>query len=192
MVRRRIVMPKLPHCFLSTKDFTALETLLEHEAYREDAFLRLLRNKLSTATVMLREDMEPDIATIDSRIDYVIDGRQSDSRILVLGREHALSRFSLPITTLRGLALLGLVAGDTITAARPEGGIEELHLERVAFQPEADRKERLLDRSASKSEARDSSGASVITFSARRKPAPAATGDGPLPPDDDDPGPRAA
>ncbi|HWK39618.1 MAG TPA: nucleoside-diphosphate kinase [Hyphomicrobium sp.] len=188
-------MPKLAHCFLSTKDFTALETLLEHEAYREDAFLRLLRNKLSTATVMLQEDMGPDIATIDSRIDYVIDGRQSDSRILVVGRENTLSRFSLPITTLRGLALLGLIAGDTVTVARPEGGVEELHLERVAFQPEADRRERLLDRPAARAEhdgaPSGSGGGSVVAFSAWRKPAPAATGDGP-PPDDDDPGPRAA
>jgi len=188
-------MPKLAHCFLSTKDFTALETLLEHEAYREDAFLRLLRNKLSTATVMLQEDMGPDIATIDSRIDYVIDGRQSDSRILVVGRENALSRFALPITTLRGLALLGLIAGDTVTVARPEGGVEELHLERVAFQPEADRRERLRDRPAARAEhdgaPSGSGGGSVVAFSAWRKPAPTATGDGPLP-DDDDPGPRAA
>jgi len=187
-------MPKLAHCFLSTKDFTALETLLEREAYREEAFLRLLRSKLSTATVMLQEDMGPDIATIDSRIDYVIDGRQSDSRILVLGRENALSRFSLPITTLRGLALLGLLAGDTITVARPEGGVEELHLERVAFQPEADRRERLLDRPPARPEhdgPSSNAGASVIAFPGWRKPAAAATGDE-LPPDDDDPGPRAA
>ena len=187
-------MPKLAHCFLSTKDFTALETLLEHEAHREDAFLRLLRNKLSTATVMLQEDMGPDIATLDSRIDYVIDGRQSDSRILVLGRENALSRFSLPITTLRGLALLGLLAGDTVTVARPEGGVEELYLERVAFQPEADRKERLLDRPAARAgqDGGSPSGGSVIAFPAWRKPAPAAAGGDGTPPDDDDPGPRAA
>jgi len=185
-------MPKLAHCFLSTKDFTALEALLEHEAYREDAFLRLLRDKLATATVVLQEDMGPDIATLDSRIDYVIDGRQSDSRILVLGRENALSRFALPITTLRGLALLGLLAGDTVTVARPEGGVEELYLERVAFQPEADRKERLRDRPGARAEQNGAlAGGSVIAFPGWRKPAPAAAGDGPSP-DDDDPGPRAA
>jgi len=186
-------MPKLAHCFLSTKDFTALETLLDQEAYREDAFLRLLRNKLSTATVMLQEDMGPDIATLDSRIDYVIDGRQSDSRILVLGGETAQSCLALPITTLRGLALLGLLAGDTVIVARPEGGVEELYLERVAFQPEADRKERLLDRMAAHAgqDRASPGGGSVIAFPAWRKPVSPVTGDG-LPPDDDDPGPRAA
>lgn len=179
-------MSKTPRCCLTTKDFSILEVLLERRINKDEAFLRLLRQKLSTATVVFWDDLDRQVATINSRIDFTIDGQHADDRLLVHGGEQAYPRLALPITTLRGLALLGLTIGETIVAERSDGGTETLRLDRISHQPEADRKDRL--RRQTTSDARPEQRSSVVAL-VRRKPLPATPSAGP---DDDDPGPRAA
>jgi regulator of nucleoside diphosphate kinase len=129
------------HCQLTTKDYCTLEALLEpawvshHETYR-----RLLRRKLSTARIVFPDAISPEIATINSRVEFTVDDGVADNRILIHGRDNVFPGLTLPITTLRGLALLGLAAGETITIENPDGRREALRLEWVSHQPEASRR----------------------------------------------------
>ena len=159
-------MPTNSHCYLSMKDFTVLEVMLEQ--YRTDqAFCRLLREKLSNTTIFFHDEVLTPVAAIGSRVDFVIDGCIFDTRVLVADEDARPSRLTLPITTMRGLALLGLGAGDAITIEWSEGERESLQVKNIHNSVTA---------------AKD---AAVVAFRRQGRLMP------PIDPEDD-PGPRAA
>jgi regulator of nucleoside diphosphate kinase len=122
------------------------EVMLERRANQDEFFLRLLRRKLSAATVVFQEYLGSQVATINSRVDLTIDRELLDSRVLVHSGEDAYPGLSLPITTPRGLALIGLTAGETITIERSDHRTETISLDAVSYRPEADRRDRLYRR----------------------------------------------
>ena len=71
-------------CILTTKDLTILEVMLARCLGREDPMAPLLRRKIDSATVVFSDDVPPDVATLNSRVNFSVDGR-SDSRILAQG-----------------------------------------------------------------------------------------------------------
>lgn len=186
-------MPKTGHYFLTAKDFTILETLLDRSANRDDFFLRLLREKLSTVMVAFHEDLDPQVATINSRIDFTANGQRSKNQILTYGGEDAYPDRCLSITSLRGLALLGLMRGETIVVESSGDKVETITLDAVLYQPEAeDRKNRLRRETLPKAETTTGVEVPVISFALHRKNIPERLIKEPINPDDDDPGPRAA
>lgn len=134
----------MPHetCTLTTKDFTILEVMFDRNPDPAGAMTALLRRKLDTARVVFRDDVASDVATLSSRISFSVDGRDADSRVLSHDRMSAPTGLFLPITTLRGLALLGLAEEQTICIADDEGTETCIRLERVLYQPEAARREK--------------------------------------------------
>ena len=183
-------MSKPSRCRLTTKDLSILEAILERDPHYKEAFLRLLRQKLSTATVVFQEDIGSDVATINSRVEFTVDGGAPENRILIHREENAVTGLTLPITTIRSLALLGLSADEAIMVERLDGGIEEVRLTKVCHQPEASRKVRLRRQAPPKATPEQQS--SVIAFETHRKPAPVNPEGASIDPDDNDPGPRAA
>ena len=127
-------------CILTTKDFTILEVMRDRCLGRNDRLAPILVRKLEAATVMFREDVPEDVATLSSRVTYRVDGQQPDTR--VLSHDHMVSPVGvfLPITTLRGLALLGLAEGQEFVAPTEDGGNVRILLEKVNYQPEAARR----------------------------------------------------
>jgi len=128
-------------CILTTKDLTILEVMLARCLGREDPMAPLLRRKIDGATVVFSDDVPPDVATLNSRVDFSVDGR-ADSRILAQGVAGASVGLYLPITSPRGLALLGLVEGQEIFLGSTGGKVERIVLEKVLYQPEAARREK--------------------------------------------------
>jgi regulator of nucleoside diphosphate kinase len=129
-----------PQCCVTAKDFMILGNMIRRTPPYDDRLLRLLRRKLSMASVVLPEDIAPDVATINSRVEYRIDDGRTEACVLVQDEGDASLGLALPISTLRGLALLGLSAGDSVPIERPDGRIETVCLETVAYQPESARK----------------------------------------------------
>jgi regulator of nucleoside diphosphate kinase len=186
-------MSKSARCILTAKDFTILEVLLDRRINKDEFFLRLLRRKLAEATVVFQEDLGPQVATINSRVDFTVDGQFSDNRILVHGDEDAYPGLCLSISTFRGLAVLGLTAGEAIVIERSDARTEKISLDAVSYQPNAaDRRNRLHRQSLSETRSTADAGSPVIFLASRRKNAPTHWIDEPIDPDDDDPGPRAA
>ena len=179
-------------CHLTEKSFSTLEVILQRGINTDEAFLRLLRRKLSTAAVVFQDDIDADTATINSLVDYTVDRRMSDSRILTYGGDDALTGMNLPITTLHGLALLGLTAGSGIVIEGTDGTWEDIQLDLVSFQPEADRRERSFQCTTAGTNAHAGAPSAVVSFARSQKsPAKDATEES-VDPNDDDPGPRAA
>ncbi len=141
----------------------------------------------------MRDDVDPQVATINSRVEYSVDYGPVDNRILIHGGESTVPGLTLPVTTLRGLALLGLRREASIIIARPHGPGEEMRLHRVAYQPEAaQRKEMSMQRRLPGVEAWSERTSQIVELGHyRRSPAAdptRATGGS----SDEDPGPEAA
>jgi regulator of nucleoside diphosphate kinase len=60
-------------CRLSTKDYTILEVMLDRHAGRDETVTAILRQKVSGALVMFRDDVPPDVVTLGSRVAYQVD-----------------------------------------------------------------------------------------------------------------------
>ena len=98
-------------CQLTTKDFTILEAMLERQNGRDDPVVPILKRKLSSASVVFRETVHPDVVTLNSRVAFRVDDGPSITRIVVQGEPRGMVGMTLPITVPRGLTLLGMAKG---------------------------------------------------------------------------------
>ncbi|MHB2264522.1 nucleoside-diphosphate kinase [Aliihoeflea sp. PC F10.4] len=130
------------NCILSTKDFTILEVMRDRRVGTDDPLSPILEQKLLSATVMFREDIPADVATLSSRVTFSVDGRDPDTRVISHDRMAASVGMFLPITMNRGLALLGLREGQTFRLVTRKHRMEDVRLEKVQYQPEAARREK--------------------------------------------------
>lgn len=124
-------------CLLTTKDFTILEVMLDRRLGSDTALAPLLRRKLDHAVVVFRDDIPADVVTLNSRVSYRVGDQGPDTRIISHDELRGLVGFTLPITHPRGLALLGLTEGGSITIPAADGAAETLCVEKILFQPEA-------------------------------------------------------
>jgi regulator of nucleoside diphosphate kinase len=188
-----IDMKKGTPCQLTTKDAEILAQMLDRSE-GGFAFLRLLREKLNWATFHFAEDIPDDVVTLNSRVVFSVNGRSMGPHILVQAEGDDLPPFALSIHSMRGLALLGLSVGEVKAIEYEDGTHEMIAVEELAFQPEADRKQRHLDPFASAVIGRepanqDALPPNVVSFRQKRRMAtPFYDGD----PGGDDPGPHAA
>ncbi|MBX3598879.1 MAG: nucleoside-diphosphate kinase [Rhizobiaceae bacterium] len=129
-------------CILTTKDYTIIEVMRDRCVDVKDPLRPLLERKLKSARIIFSDDAPPALATISSRVSYIVNGGPPHSRILSHGKMNAPIGLFLPIITLRGLALLGLMEGQEFSYENRDGQREHVLLEAVQFQPEAARREK--------------------------------------------------
>jgi regulator of nucleoside diphosphate kinase len=138
-----IAMWKNQECTLTSKDFAILETMYDRRLALPDCVCQLLRHKLDNARVVFGEDVADNIVTLNSRVRYRVGELSAQTAIITQDPMAGIIGQSLPLTTARGLALLGLVESDGLTLPKQENGIpERILLEEVLFQPEAARRQR--------------------------------------------------
>lgn len=126
------------HCCLTCEDYSRLESHLYTSSVSSSSpVLRLLRVKLADAIVVPADTVGEDVATINSRLIYVVDGCRSDCRVLVTDENDLGVGFNLPVTTLLGATLLGMRNGQRAPFLRADGSVGYVLLKRVAFQPQA-------------------------------------------------------
>lgn len=124
-------------CILTTRDFAILEILHEQRTELDQSLAALLRHKLASAAVVFHDDVPPDAATLNSRVRYRVGGNAPATRIITHDATQAMVGLALPLTTLRGLALLGLREGEAIILPQRGAGLaERITLEAVLYQPE--------------------------------------------------------
>ena len=126
---------------MTAADFRACRELLDASA-PGTAFATLLRRKLREAAPVRDEDIDPLVVTINSRIEYRIDDEPPQKRVLVrCDFRNGLVGLTLPVTTLPGLALLGLREGQSF-AFEEDGRDRMISVLRVHYQPQAARRGR--------------------------------------------------
>lgn len=92
---------------------------------------------------MFREDIPANVVTLSSRVAYRVNDGTAETRIVAHDHMRGLVGMLLPITNPRGLALLGLAEGQSISIPTSDGRLETLTVHEVVYQPEAARRERL-------------------------------------------------
>lgn len=129
-------------CTLTTKDFTILEIMRERCLGTGDPLAPIIRKKLDSALVVFRDDMPDNVVTLNSRATFSVNGSETDTRIVSHDGNAPTVGLFLPITTLRGLALLGLSEGQEFRFLNRDGVEESILLRKVHYQPEAARREK--------------------------------------------------
>lgn len=125
---------------LTAKDFAIIEAMLMRRRAFADPMAPMLERKLAESRVIATGAVEPGLATLNSRVIFRAGGGSSQTRTLVQAEASAPVGSSLPVATWRGLCLLGMTAGQSALAERPDGTAEPILLEDVAYQPEAARR----------------------------------------------------
>lgn len=136
-------MPAIDGCQLTTKDYTILEVMRERHPTRDGTFSTILQRKISSAFVMFREDIPANVVTLSSRVAYRVNDGPAETRIVAHDQMRGLVGMLLPITNPRGLALLGLAEGQSMSIPTSDGSLETLTVHEVVYLPEAARRERL-------------------------------------------------
>jgi regulator of nucleoside diphosphate kinase len=129
-------------CILTTKDFTILEVMRDRCLGRDDPLAPILKRKIESALVVFREDVPVNVATLSTRVTFNVDGREPDTRVISHDRMTSSVGLFLPITTARGLALLGLTENQAFILTNNDGVEERILLEKVQYQPEASKREK--------------------------------------------------
>ncbi|MBZ9760087.1 nucleoside-diphosphate kinase [Mesorhizobium sp. CA8] len=122
---------------LTAKDFSVIEAMLMRRRAFADPVTPMLERKLADSRVVATGAVEPDLATLNSRVIFRVGGGSSQTRTLVQAEASAPVGSGLPVASWLGLCLLGMRAGQSALAERPDGPAEEVLLEDVAYQPEA-------------------------------------------------------
>ncbi|WP_052161883.1 hypothetical protein [Hoeflea sp. BAL378] len=136
-------MWKNQKCTLTTKDILILEALYDRRHRLSETVERLLKHKLDLAVVVFCEDIGSDVVTLNTRLQYRIGDTPSRAAILTQGALDGTVGHCLPLTTLRGLACLGLTQGAGISLPGPNGATpDRLVVEKILYQPEAARRDR--------------------------------------------------
>jgi len=128
-------------CLLTTKDYTILEVMLERCLGRDDPIAEILKRKLDGATVLFRDDIPPTVVTLSSRVSYRVDDGPAETRIIAHDEMRGLVGSVLSITNPRGLALMGLAEGQSMTIRRANGTGEKITVQEIVYQPEAAKRE---------------------------------------------------
>lgn len=129
-------------CILTNIDFTILEFMRGRYRGTNDPLASILKRKVDSATVMFHSDVPANVATLNSRVTFSVDGRYVDTRVISSARSVLSVGMYLPLTNVRGLALLGLVEGHGFSFINAEGIEERVVLENVLYQPETSRREK--------------------------------------------------
>ena len=125
---------------LTTKDFMTLEVMYKRCLGCTDPLALILKKKIDSAHVVFPDDLPGDVASLNSRVAFSVNERNIDTRVLTHEHINYPVGFSLPVTTRRGLALLGLVEGQAFVVSNADGAEERIILEKVFFQPQAARR----------------------------------------------------
>ena len=203
--------PPRGECVLTSRDYTLLDAWLiravESEIEIDPVLIALVRAKLASARIVLSDDVEPDRARSGSRVVYSLEKDASISQVLAHWHDDAIADSILPVTSIVGVSLLGMRAGQRLPLIRSDGSLGGVSLEAVIPQALPARAEQAAEAAsagaAGEPEARGPSlapepdaartaGDKILPFRPAgrcRKPIGA---NPPMGPDDPNPGPAAA
>jgi regulator of nucleoside diphosphate kinase len=129
-------------CILTVKDFAILNAMLDGSPGADPLVRSLLMRKIRSATVVFAHEVPSNVATVNSRLQYRIDAREPEIRVISHVPGHSPVGMCLSLASPYGLALLGLAEGRQLILPGITGAEERISLERVLYQPESARRER--------------------------------------------------
>jgi regulator of nucleoside diphosphate kinase len=131
-----------PPCLLTSKDYSILEVMLERCPLTESLLRAMLRSKVDSARVVFRDDIPPNVVTLNSRVRYRVNDAPAQTRLIGQDEVRGPVGSLLPITQPRGLAMLGVAEGESYPVPSAGGDDDILQVLEVVYQPEAAMRER--------------------------------------------------
>jgi regulator of nucleoside diphosphate kinase len=114
-----------------------LETLLDSLPAAQAGTRDALLEELARADLVEPQDMPSDVVTMNSRVRFVLDNASDEFDMsLAYPKDVNGAADKLSVLTPVGNALLGLKVGDSIDWTRPDGGLFEVTVREIVYQPE--------------------------------------------------------
>jgi regulator of nucleoside diphosphate kinase len=126
-----------PEITISSLDAERLENLLASLRGRDIPGKEELEAELARADVVEPEEVPPTVVTMNSTVRFrVLSTDQTFEMTLVYPRDADGSGSRISVLAPVGSALLGLSQGDEIEWPKPGGGVLQVRIEEVTYQPE--------------------------------------------------------
>lgn len=122
---------------ITTSDHDRLQGMMCTMIGARTPFASLLRHKLGSAVVMLPTDIGPDVVTAGRRVRFKLDGDRSEEQVVTWEPQVRGEDESLSLWVPRGLALLGLSIGQSISYTTSTQQTELVEIECVFSDDDA-------------------------------------------------------
>lgn len=130
-------MSRKPSIIVSSQDLGRLESLLESLPSNSFPGKTALQEELNRAEIVEPGQVPPTVVTMNSTIRFVIESSGEEfCMTLVYPKDANGGGEKISILAPVGSALLGLSVGDRIEWPAPGGGLIQVKLEEILYQPE--------------------------------------------------------
>ncbi|RVI51772.1 GreA/GreB family elongation factor [Sinorhizobium meliloti] len=120
-------------CYLTLNDHAVLREIL-HRSPRDNAYSRLLRQKLVQSENCSPRNIPGDAVTINSRVTFCVDAGAPRTANVVRNESQNFPNYTVSVESFLGLGLLGLRAGRAIALETETGGFQKINVIGIAFQ----------------------------------------------------------
>jgi len=130
-------MGKRPEVVISSLDADRLDRLLESLPAEAFPCKAELEAELARARVVEPEDVPPEVVSMNSTVRFRVESSSEEFTLtLVYPKDMGSNSSNISILAPVGSALLGLSQGDEIEWPKPGGGVLQVRIEQVLYQPE--------------------------------------------------------
>ena len=130
-------MNSRPKVVISSRDAERLEDLLGALRGRAIPGKAELEAELDRADVLEPQEMPPTVVTMNSTVKFRVASSEEEFQLrLVYPKDVDESGGTISVLAPVGSALLGLSEGDEIEWPKPGGGVLQVRIEEIVYQPE--------------------------------------------------------
>lgn len=126
-----------PKIILSSLDVKRLENILVSMTDENFPGINDLEEELARADVVDPKDIPATVVTMNSTVRFKVESLNSEFLLtLVYPKDSDAAKGKISILAPVGSALLGLSQGDEIEWPKPNGGLMNVRIEEITYQPE--------------------------------------------------------
>ena len=129
-------MGKKPKIVMTSTDLDRLEALIDSLPKTPFPGKAELLAEMDRADIVESQEVPPDVVTMNSKVRFALASGEEFCLTLVYPKDMDGSADRISILAPVGSALLGLSAGDYIEWPKPGGGMLQLRIVEVFYQPE--------------------------------------------------------
>lgn len=127
-----------PPYILTSRDYAILRGIAVHRPQGQRGYFALLREKLLTAETVERDQIAPEIVTLDSVVRYRIGDGKALEHKLVIGPAREVFGQTVSVRSIYGLALIGMRHEQVVSLALDGTTSDRVTVDMVLFQPGAE------------------------------------------------------
>jgi len=127
-----------PDIIISESDAEKLDELLAKVSQKDFPGKDNLEKELDRATIVPSSQIPADVVTMNSRVRFNDVNSDKSFTMTLVYPKNAGQENTVSVLAPMGSALLGLSVGQQISWPKPAGGVMQVEIEEVIYQPERD------------------------------------------------------